>query len=620
MTCLADRTVRHVTVNTGTESMAVVRQATIDVAPLDRVLLAVLSKRIESIAGKMTNTLLRTARSGVINNGRDFSCCILTSEGDLLGVGESLPIHVMVGSDMMARSMVAFHPELARGDAFLHNSPYHGCSHAADLSVLVPVIDDGGVHRFTVLAKAHQADIGNSIPTTYHATARDVYEEGALIFPAVKVQRDYRDIDDIIRMCMMRIRVPEQWRGDYLAGVGAARIGERELLALGAEVGWDTLEDYVGTWFDYSEQRMIAAIRRLPSGRATAVSVHDPLPGTPPEGVAIRTTVAIDSEAAMIDVDLRDNPDTLPCGLNVSESCTRSAAMIGIFNSLDSKDVPTNAGSFRRIRMHLRDDGVVGVPRHPTSCSVATTNVADRVINGTQRAIAEIADGFGMAEAGAIQSAGSAVISGHDPRHGGRPFVNQLILGDTVGPAAPNQDGWLTVGHIGAAGLCFFDSVEVDEMIHPIHVTGRSLVADSEGPGKFRGAPSSRVEFAAVGCSLQAVYASDGTDNPPLGARGGMTGAAARNYRRTASDEVIACNGWGDVTLEPGDSVIGVSCGGGGYGSPLERDPVRVTHDVDEGYVTPERARKVYGVVFDPDNCVDLRATTALRARLAESN
>src|SRR3546814_14243981 len=82
----------------------------------------------------------------------------------------------------------------------------------ADHSILVPVMDDEGVHRFTVVAKAHQADIGNSIPTTYHGTARDVYEEGALIFPAVQVQRDYKTIEDVVRMCEMRIRVPEQWR------------------------------------------------------------------------------------------------------------------------------------------------------------------------------------------------------------------------------------------------------------------------------------------------------------------------------------------------------------------------------------------------------------------------
>lgn len=122
---------------------------------------------------------------------------------------------------------------------------------------------------------------GRTRPTTYMGHACDVYEEGALIFPAVNVQQNYCDIDDIIRMCRMRIRVPEQWWGDYLAALGAIRIGERELLALGGEVGWDNLAAYAEEWFDYSEQRMIEAIRRLPSGRRTARSVHDPFPGVP---------------------------------------------------------------------------------------------------------------------------------------------------------------------------------------------------------------------------------------------------------------------------------------------------------------------------------------------------
>src|SRR5207253_3112739 len=109
------------------------------------------------------------------------------------------------------------HPVLRAGDAFLHNSPYHGNSHAADHSMLVPVVDDEGVHRFSVLAKAHQADCGNSQPTTYMASACDVYEEGALLFDAVRVQCDYRDNEDVLRMLRLRIRVPDQWWGDYLA-------------------------------------------------------------------------------------------------------------------------------------------------------------------------------------------------------------------------------------------------------------------------------------------------------------------------------------------------------------------------------------------------------------------
>ena len=130
-----------------------------------------------------------------------------------------------------------------------------------------PSSTSSGVHRFTSLVKGHQADCGNSVPTTYFSTAKDVYEEGALIFPCVKVQSDYKDIDDIIRMCKLRIRVPEQWWGDYLALIGSARIGEREVLEFGREVGWEALDDFVEQWFDYSEQVMAEAIRALPAAR-----------------------------------------------------------------------------------------------------------------------------------------------------------------------------------------------------------------------------------------------------------------------------------------------------------------------------------------------------------------
>ena len=54
---------------------------------IDGVRLAVLSRRVDGIAARMQNTLLRTARSGVINNGRDFSCCILTADARLVTLG-----------------------------------------------------------------------------------------------------------------------------------------------------------------------------------------------------------------------------------------------------------------------------------------------------------------------------------------------------------------------------------------------------------------------------------------------------------------------------------------------------------------------------------------------------
>ena len=580
---------------------------------VDSLDLAIFSRRIEGVARKMQNTLLRSARSGVINTGRDFSCCVLTAGAELVSVAESLPIHVMAGPDLMAQSMQDLHPELKPGDAFLHNSPYHGCSHAADLSVLVPVFDGQGRHRFTVLAKAHQADIGNALPTTYHAAARDVYEEGALIFPATQVQRGYKDIDDIIRLCEMRIRVPEQWRGDYLASLGAARVGERELIALAEELGWDRLDALVQAWFDYSERVMHLAVAAMPAGTATGRTMHDPFPGTPPEGVAIAAKVECRPDEGRIVIDLRDNGDCLPNGLNLSEACSRTAAMVGTFNSLGLA-IPTNAGSFRRLTVLLRENCVVGIPHHPTSCSVATQNVADRLTNAVHLAFAQLGQGYGMAEVGGVQTAAQAVISGRDRSRGDRAFVDQLILGDTLGAGGPKADGWLAMITTGTAGMSFYDSVEVDEIRHPILVRQRRLVADSEGPGRFRGAPGSLVEFEPRGSALEVLYQSDGTVYPPQGACGGGPGGGARNYVTRKDGRVEPADGWAEVALAEGDAVTGISPGGGGYGSPFERDPALVAADVQAGIVSRGRAREVYGVAVDDKGAVDRSATSSLRA------
>jgi N-methylhydantoinase B len=54
--------------------------------------------------------------------------------------------------------------------------------------------------------------------------------------------------------------------------------------------------------------------------------------------------------------------------------------------------------------------------------------------------------------------------------------------------------------------------------------------------------------------------------------------------------------------------------GGGGYGSPLERDPERVLQDVIEEKESIEFARRAYGVVIDTASMtIDDRATESLR-------
>ena len=69
------------------------------------------------------------------------------------------------------------------------------------------------------------------------------------------------------------------------------------------------------------------------------------------------------------------------------------------------------------------------------------------------------------------------------------------------------------------------------------------------------------------------------------------------------------------VPLKTGDVVSYRTCGGGGYGSPFERDPERVLQDVREGKVSAERAEEVYRVAIDTGTwTVDETRTAGLRS------
>jgi N-methylhydantoinase B len=579
--------------------------------PFDPALLAVLANGFEGIVREMTNGLLRSGRSSVLNTARDFSCSLITADNRLLAAAEGIPIHIF-GSGLLGEAMVELHDDLAPGDAFLHNDPYRGNSHAADHSILVPVFVDGR-HVVTAVAKAHQADCGNALPTTYSATAKDVYDEGALIFPCVRIQRGYEDNDDIVRMCRARIRVPDQWYGDYLAALGAARIGERRVQELIGTYDLATFERFVEEWFAYSERRMTSVIEQLPAGTLSGRCTHDPFPGTDPDGLHLQTSIDVDPAAGRITVDLRDNPDNQPNGLNLTEATSTAAAIAGILVSLPEQ-VPANAGTFRRIEVLVREGCVAGIPRFPFSCSSATTNLADRIIAMVQAAFAEASDELGGAEGALGHPPGKGVVSGIDGRTG-RPFVNQLLISAQGGPATPFVDGWPTYHRPVADALVYMDSVEVDEQRYPLLVRERRLVTDSGGSGRLRGGQASRVTLEPRFGPFTVGYSLDGQQNPPRGVRGGHDADPCAAWVETADGSRVDAPPAASLEVREGERIVSVTTGGGGYGDPLDRDPARVLDDVLEQRVSRERARTVYGVVLEED-AVDEAATLALRASL----
>jgi N-methylhydantoinase B len=362
---------------------------------------------------------------------------------------------------------------------------------------------------------------------------------------------------------------------------------------------------------------MIENIRRLPKATLVNKGRSDPLEGILPGGLELTVKVEIDPDEATIHVDLSDNPPCVDVGLNTSLGAATSAVVGAIFNALD-KDIPRNAGSFRRLRFTYAEESVVAAPKFPHSCSMGTTNVSERLVNITQSAFAQLGDGHGLAEGGTGLGAGMAVISGKDARRGGAPFVNRMMLSTNGGPASPVADGWVNYAIPVIAGLMYRDSIEVDELKHPIRVDALSLVQDSAGAGRRRGAPAQTITLTPTGNDVTAVISCDGQHTPPRGVAGGHDGTAGETWRIGANGDETRLPNVIQVALRKGEVLRGRDSAGGGYGDPMTREPARVLHDVLEGWESRQKARDVYGVVFtgeieDETLAVDEAATAALR-------
>jgi len=187
------------------------------------------------------------------------------------------------------------------------------------------------------------------------------------------------------------------------------------------------------------------------------------------------------------------------------------------------------------------------------------------------------------------------------------------------GPASPETDGWVTYVLPVVSGLMYRDSVELDEIKHPILFKNVELKTGTGGAGRRRGGLACEVTFGPREDMMTIVIPSDCQINPARGVRGGQDGALAAQFRVSANGDETKLPNVCNLEIGPGEWIRGTDAGGGGYGEPREREPERVMQDVARGWETFERAREIYGVVLTGDVseetlAIDWEATSQARA------
>jgi N-methylhydantoinase B len=157
--------------------------------------------------------------------------------------------------------------------------------------------------------------------------------------------------------------------------------------------------------------------------------------------------------------------------------------------------------------------------------------------------------------------------------------------------------------------------IEAMEMEYPLRVLCYELLSDSGGHGKYRGGLSIRKDIQALKPVLFSAH-SDRHRIPPWGLKGGLPGRCGRFLLNpNTPDEKTIPSKISDILVGEGEVISIRTAGGGGFGSPLERDPELVAYDYLQGKVSFQEARDRYGVTLTDEGVVDRKATSTLRGQ-----
>jgi len=546
---------------------------------IDPVTLEVIWSRLLSVANEQQDALIRTAFSTIVRESQDLACGMFDTKGRMIAQSLSgTPGHINAMATSMKHFLSAFPPQkLSPGDVLITNDPWMTAGQINDITITTPIFKNG---RLVALFAntCHSADIGGRILS---AEAREVFEEG-LRLPIMKLFDGGEPNQSLMQIVRANVRQPDEVVGDFYAQTASNDAGGRALLEMMDEFALESIDPIGEEIIRRSEAAVRAEIAKLPAGEWA----HELWSDGYEEPILIRCHVRVAGDEIAIDFTGSSPQSTR--GINVVMNYTHAYASFAIKAAL-CPDVPHNEGSFRPVRVTAPPGSILN--------ALDPAPVASRQVIGHFLPSAIFAALSG-ALPGRLMAPGSdpiwlSVWRGQDPAF----TLTVFQVGGTG--ARPSKDGLSAVGFpSGVAGV----PAEVIESLSPVVLKRRQLRTDSGGAGTWRGGLGQLTEFGRRGDGKWSVSSiADRTKYPAPGLLGGKSGAPG---------EVALGNG---TRLHPkalfdlsAEDIVHVNLpGGGGYGSPFQRDPQRVLWDVIEGYVSPEEAEKNYGVVVRYNGKVD---------------
>ncbi|MFO1349430.1 MAG: hydantoinase B/oxoprolinase family protein [Gammaproteobacteria bacterium] len=568
----------------------------------DPIAFELLKNALFAIADEMALTVCRTTYSGVLRDNMDFSTAFADADGKLVAQGLTLPGHLGSIPTALAVVVERFKGDIAPDDVFIMNDPFDGGMHLPDIFVFKPLFADGERLAFAATI-CHHCDVGGRVPGSNASDSTEIYQEGIRIPPLKLYERGKRN-DTLFQFIERNVRLPVQLFGDLRAQLAACHIAEKQFLELVARHGAATIKASMQDIIDYAERMTRAAVKELPDGEFSFEDWIDD------DGIdrerPIRLFVTIRKQGERMTVDWTGSAAQVKGAINNTLSFTKAASYTAI-RSVLPPGIPNNEGVFRVIEV-IAPPGTIANAVLPAACA-ARGLTGFRMVDCCFGALAMMLPDkvFAASDGGNT----GITIGGYTAER--KPFIYVDFTCGTWG-GRPWADG--LDGNSNMFANMASQPVEITEAEQPIQILAYEFIADKAGAGKYRGGAPYRRDYRFLEQEAILQVRADRHRIRPYGLYGGQPGKPSMNYLNPAAEN-RALPSKLTMTLQHGEVFRHEVAGAGGWGDPLERDPLKVLKDVRNEFVSLAAARREYGVVIDPARWrVDAAATTRLREEM----
>jgi N-methylhydantoinase B len=539
---------------------------------IDSVTLEIQWQRLISIMDEIDNATVRTSFSTIVGESRDFACILVNQDGYSLCQSSFSPPDFCVILPRTTRIILEKFPvdTLHEGDVLVTNDAWLAAGHLPDYVVITPIFWQGKVVAFMGTI-AHVSDVGGH---RGDIEGYDVYSEG-LRMPPCKLYEAGHPNELAFKIIGNNCRVPDMVLGDLRAIVGTHQIGARRLHEFLADYDMDDLVELSDVIHTRSEMLMRERIEALPD------DVYEF--GLDIDGyidiVHLHATVEIRGSDIYVDY-AGTSPQTRKGAINCVYNVTYSGTMYPFKCSLVPQ-VPNNEGLFRPIHVSAPEGCILNCTYpYPVRARAKVTNNINQVLFG---AVWPILGEHAQAGSGSIwpfvvggEEEGYGRYSVHILPHGGRGSMRDI---DGMIPIAFPHNSSVT-------------PTEIMETQAPVLILQKEYLPDSAGPGRRRGGIGQRMTFKSIAAeTMMARVRPDKMFCEPPGLNGGSPGRVG----------IVCLNGetitrFPPLELNPGDEIEMLMPGGGGFGPVSERERELILLDLEMGYITPEGARRDYGL------------------------